>query len=297
MFAIYPSLVPEVPAQHHARPREERPMETLEVTDPDDSGLMTLMLNRPRQLNSLDGTMVRELDQALTEVANHADVRVLRIVGAGRGFMAGGDLRWFAGMFADCPDPEQRRQAVTDEIRTVHRTITAIDQLQVPVVAQVHGACAGFGLSLALACDLVICARDAKITLAYTGIGTSPDGGSTYQLNRLIGRQRASALALLNERIDGETAQSWGLFARAVDREQLEPETLRICQQLADGPLQALAATRKLLRSGPRGLEDVLEAEAICFGNCAAGEEFPEGVRAFIEKRPADYRSVTGGAS
>jgi len=85
-------------------------METLELTDPDESGLMTLMLNRPGQLNSLDGTMVRELDQALTEVANHADVRVLRIVGAGRGFMAGGDLRWFAGMFADCPDPEQRRR-------------------------------------------------------------------------------------------------------------------------------------------------------------------------------------------
>ncbi|MDE0959525.1 MAG: enoyl-CoA hydratase-related protein [Planctomycetota bacterium] len=272
-------------------------METLELRGPDASGLATLTLNRPGQLNSLDGTMVEELEAALTEVAANREIRVLRLMGAGRGFMAGGDLRWFAGMFGRCSDPDQRRELVAEEIRSVHRTITAIDRLAVPVVAQVHGACAGFGLSLALACDLVICARDSKITLAYTGIGTSPDGGSTYQLNRLIGRQRAMQMALLNERIDGDTACSWGLFARAVDRDLLEEETLRVCMQLADGPLQALVRTRKLLRDDSGTLEQVLEAEAISFAECAAGEEFPEGVQAFIDKRPADYRSATGGAS
>jgi len=258
---------------------------------------MTLTLNRPAQLNSLDGTMVAELDEALAEVAEQSQARVLCVKGSGRGFMAGGDLRWFAGMFASCTDPQQRREVVAQEIRTVHRTITAIDALSIPVVAQVHGACAGFGLSLALACDLVICARNSKITLAYTGIGTSPDGGSTYQLGRLIGRQRAMRLALLNERIDGQTACDWGLFAVAVAADQLESEVLKTCQQLADGPLQALVRTRRLLRSGPQELQQVLEAEAISFGDCAAGGEFSEGVQAFIDKRPADFRSATGGKS
>lgn len=272
-------------------------LETLELEGPDEEGLMTLVLNRPGQLNSLDGTMVRELDQVLAQVAADPDVRVLRIRGAGRGFMAGGDLRWFAGIFADCPDPEPRRVAVTDEIRTVHRTITAIDALEVPVVAQVHGACAGFGLSLALACDLVICSTTAKITLAYSGIGTSPDGGSTYQLPRLIGRQRAMALALLNQRIDGATAESWGLFSKAVEADQLEQQTMEICRQLANGPREALARTRRLLRAGPATLQQTLEAEAVSFGDCSAGSEFPEGVMAFQDKRPADFRSTTGGAS
>ena len=154
-------------------------------------------------------------------------------------------------------DAEQRRKAVTEQIRTVHRTITAIDALSVPVVAQVHGACAGFGLSLALACDLVICSTTAKITLAYSGIGTSPDGGSTYQLTRLVGRQRAMAMALLNERIDGATAESWGLFSKAVEADQLEQQTVEICRQLASGPHEALARTRRLLRAAPRSLEEV----------------------------------------
>ncbi|HIC21835.1 MAG TPA: enoyl-CoA hydratase [Planctomycetes bacterium] len=272
-------------------------METLELEGPDEDQMMTLVLNRPGQLNSLDGTMVRELDEALATVAADPTVRVLRIRGAGRGFMAGGDLRWFAGMFADHPDSEQRRKAVTEQIRTVHRTITSIDALSVPVVAQVHGACAGFGLSLALACDLVICSTTAKITLAYSGIGTSPDGGSTYQLTRLVGRQRAMAMALLNERIDGATAESWGLFSKAVEADQLEQQTVEICRQLASGPHEALARTRRLLRAAPRSLEETLEAEAISFGDCAAGNEFPEGVTAFNDKRPADFRSMTGGES
>ncbi|MGE4632475.1 MAG: enoyl-CoA hydratase-related protein [Planctomycetota bacterium] len=272
-------------------------METLELERPDEEGLMTLVLNRPAQLNSLDGTMVRELEEALASIAADDAVRVLRIRGAGRGFMAGGDLRWFAGMFADHPDPEQRRIAVTEEIRAVHRTIKAIDALSVPVVAQVHGACAGFGLSLALACDLVVCSTTAKITLAYSGIGTSPDGGSTYQLTRLVGRQRAMVLALLNERIDGATAELWGLFSKAVEADQLEQQTVEICRQLANGPHEALARTRRLLRAAPRSLEETLEAEAISFGDCAAGNEFPEGVVAFNDKRPADFRSMTGGES
>lgn len=271
--------------------------ETLQLEGPDEEGLTTLTLNRPAQLNSLDGAMVQELDAALNQIGSDRAVRVLRIVGSGRGFMAGGDLHWFASIFNNNPDAEIRRSAVTDEIRTVHRTITAIDNLQVPVVAQVHGACAGFGLSLALACDLVICSTTSKITLAYSGIGTSPDGGSTYQLPRLVGRQRAMALALLNQRIDGATAESWGLFYRAVETAQLEAETLAICRQLAAGPGQALARTRRLLRAGPVTLEQALEAEAVSFGDCSAGREFPEGVMAFQEKRPADFRSTTGGTS
>ena len=104
-------------------------METLQWEGPDASGLATLTLQRPGHLNSLDGTMVEELEAVLTEVAENRAIRVLRLTGAGRGFMAGGDLRWFAGMFASCTDPDQRREVVAEEIRSVVRRVEAIDAL------------------------------------------------------------------------------------------------------------------------------------------------------------------------
>ncbi|NCF56062.1 MAG: enoyl-CoA hydratase [Planctomycetia bacterium] len=269
-------------------------VEVLRREGVDEKGIETLILDRPETINSLNGTMVSELAIVLREISEDSSVRVLRIKGQGRGFMAGGDLRWFAGMFEAEPDPQRRQEVVLEEIRKVHESIQLIDAMEFPVVAQVHGACAGFGLSLATACDLVMCASDCKVTLAYSGIGTSPDGGSTFQLLRRVGRQRAMQLALLNERINGETAVDWGLFSRAVPTEELEAATRQWCEQLADGPAKALARTRRLLRSPQYDLAEALEAEARSFSECAGGHEFPEGVRAFLEKRRPDYRASMG---
>lgn len=270
-------------------------METLQRTGVDEHGVETLILDRPETINSLNGDMVAELSTALTAIGEDPQVRVLRIKGQGRGFMAGGDLRWFAGMFEAETDPVKRRAVVLEEIRKVHDSILAIDRMEIPVIAQVHGACAGFGLSLAMACDLVVCADDCKVTLAYSGIGTSPDGGSTYQLVRRVGRQRAMQMALLNERLSGKQAEEWGLFARAVPTEELEAATLKWCHGLAAGPAGALAKTRRLIRSPEYDLEAALEEEARNFSECAGGEEFPEGVQAFLEKRRPDYPRRSGG--
>ena len=269
--------------------------ETLKRTGVDEFGVETLILDRAKTINSLNGEMVAELSAALTEIGADPQVRVLRIMGQGRGFMAGGDLRWFAGMFAAETDPQKRRQVVLEEIRKVHESILAIDRMEIPVIAQVHGACAGFGLSLAMACDLVICAADSKVTLAYSGIGTSPDGGSTFQLVRRVGRQRAMQMALLNELISGEKAVEWGLFAQSVTVEELEETVLKVCHGLATGPAGALAKTRRLIRTPEYDLEAALEAEAQSFSECAGGDEFPEGVQAFLEKRRPDYPRRVGG--
>ena len=270
-------------------------METLQRSGIDDHGVETLILDRPETINSLNGDMVAELSTVLGAIGADPQVRVLRIKGQGRGFMAGGDLRWFAGMFEAEADPEKRRQVVLEEIRKVHESIFAIDRMEIPVVAQVHGACAGFGLSLAMACDLVVCADDSKVTLAYSGIGTSPDGGSTYQLVRRVGRQRAMQMALLNDRISGKQAEEWGLFARAVPAEELESATMQWCHGLAIGPAGALARTRRLIRSPEYDLAAALEEEARNFSECAGGEEFPEGVKAFLEKRRPEYPKRVGG--
>ena len=116
-------------------------METLQRTGIDEQGVETLILDRPETINSLNGDMVAELSTALTAIGEDPQVRVLRIKGQGRGFMAGGDLRWFAGMFEAETDPVKRREVVLEEIRKVHDSILAIDRMEIPVIAQVHGAC------------------------------------------------------------------------------------------------------------------------------------------------------------
>ncbi len=159
-----------------------------------------------------------------------------------------------------------------------------------PIVASLRGAAAGFGLSLALAADLAIAAQDAYFTLAYCRIGTSPDGGSTYHLPRLVGLRKALEIALLGERFDAATARELGIVNWVVPGAALESETAKVARRLAEGPGHALAQTKKLLdASFERTLEAQLAAEAETFAGCAASADFAEGVSAFVGKRAARF--------
>ena len=178
----------------------------------------------------------------------------------------------------------------SDVTHDLHDGIMAIRRMPKPVVASVHGAAAGAGFSLAMACDLVIAAEDAVFTLAYSVIGASPDGSSTYSLPRLIGYHRAMELMLLSDRFGVERAQELGLVNFSVAEDELESETRKLSQRLASGPTFAYGKAKALLgKSLERGIGDQLDAESQHIMECSRTTDFAEGITAFLEKRKPTF--------
>ena len=159
-----------------------------------------------------------------------------------------------------------------------------------PVIASVHGAVAGFGLSLMGACDLAIAADDAYFTSAYRHIGVTPDGGSTWTLPRLVGVKKAMEIVLLGERFDAREAMSIGLVNRVVPAAELAAATLTMARSLASGPALAMANGKRLVnQSMQRSFSAQLSDEAASFSACASRDDFAEGIRAFMDKRPPKF--------
>jgi 2-(1,2-epoxy-1,2-dihydrophenyl)acetyl-CoA isomerase len=252
-------------------------------------GVGTLTLDRPGFLNALDADMGHGLAGAVEALVEDPAVACLVVRGAGDHFMAGGDVKHFHGLLE--LEPGARREAVGEMIVAVHQAIRCIQSSPKPVLASVRGACAGFGVSLMAACDLALAADDAVFSLAYVRIGTSPDGGSTWFLPRAVGAKRAMELALLGDRFTAVEAHGYGLVNRVVPVVDLEAETARLAGRLAQGPAETLARTKRLVAGSlEASLEAQLTAEQACFLAAVDGPEFEEGVRAFVEKRPARFR-------
>ncbi len=256
----------------------------LEVSE----GVATVTLNRPEVLNALSDDMIAALVEVMTRVEADPAVRCVVLRGAGDHFMAGGDVKGFHGRLAETP--AERGAHFRAKIHKLHPAIVAMRRMPKPVVASLHGAAAGFGLSLALATDLAIAAEDAYFTLAYCLIGTSPDGGSSYHLPRIVGLRKAMEIALLGERFNAETAQRLGLVNWVVPSDDLEAETAKLVARLARGPGHALGETKALLNASlDNALEAQLALEVESFASCAATQDFAEGVTAFVEKRSAQF--------
>jgi len=244
----------------------------------------TLTLNRPDALNALDPAMMDALVQGTAALAADASVRCVVVRGAGKHFMAGGDIRHFASQL-DLPAQERQRE-FAQMIGRLHAAIEAFHRMPQPVIASVHGAVAGFGLSLLCACDLGIAAQDAYFTAAYRSLGLTPDGGLSYALPRLVGTRKAMEILLLGERFSADEALRLGLVNRIVPGADLERETAAMAAALAAGPPLATRNGKRLLRQSlSQPLSVQLDAEATSFGACAASADFVEGVRAFLEKR------------
>ena len=253
-------------------------------------GVCTITLSRPQSLNAIDGDMATAL-QAVTEAAAaEAAVRCVVIRGAGDHFMAGGDIAAFGARLAEIPGSDDRRAHFEAFVHRVHPSVHAIRGMPKPVIAAVHGAVAGFGMSLMSACDLAVASETAFFTLAYCHIGVSPDGSSTYTLPRIVGLKRSFEMAYLGERFGAEEAKAMGLVNRVVAEGEFETATAGLARCLAAGPTRAYANAKALLNASfRRSLDDQLAAEAAAFADCAAGEDFAEGISAFLDKRTPSF--------
>ena len=251
---------------------------TLELAIED--GLAEIVLNRPSALNAINVEMAEALIVAFETIDRDRTVKVVVLRGAGRAFMAGGDLKDFYSAGKEAP------AAVKRLIVPLHRMIRDLRALRAPVIAAVHGAVAGGGLALMLACDFAVASADAVFTPAYLKIATNPDGGTTWSVTRLLGERKALEWLMLGDSISAAQAHALGLVNRVVDRDALDGEVRALAARIAAGPAQAQTSLKRLIwQAAHRSLDDQLDAEAAGFVALAATADFREGVAAFIERR------------
>ena len=250
----------------------------------DHRSWVEITLNRPDRLNSFTEEMYEALHAAI-DAADADGKRALLLTGAGRGFSAGQDLsRRDPDRLSETPDLSRSLQ------KHLNPLVLRLRGIAVPVVCAVNGVAAGGGMSLALACDIVLAAHSARFVQSFAKVGLVPDGGSTFMLPRRIGEARAKALAMTAEPISAETAADWGLIWRALPDEDLMREARDLTASLAKGPTVGLAKTKTALQaSAHNSLEDQLALEAESQKACGETADYAEGVRAFLERRPPRF--------
>ncbi len=252
-------------------------------------GIATLIMNRPESRNALSIEMRQALFDAVTDIESDDSVRCVIVKGAGDHFMAGGDVISFAEIAKQ--DPDERRKMFEARIHGLHPTMMTMRRMQKPIIASVQGAAAGFGLSFAMACDLVIASDDAFFTLAYINIATTPDGSGTYSLPRMVGLKKAMEIAMLGDRFDAEEAHRIGLVNRIVPKAELEEQTAKLARRLANGPTVAIGRTKQMMHASlTNSMEEQLHSEAENFAACSATNDWAEGVTAFAEKRKPEFK-------
>ena len=244
-------------------------------------GVARLTLNRPDKLNSFNVAMHEEVREALALVAADRSVRALVLTGAGRGFCAGQDLSdRSVAPGAAAPDLGESIEKYYGPL------VLALRRLPIPVICAVNGVAAGAGANIPLACDIVLAARSASFVEAFCKLGLIPDTGGTYFLPRLLGSARATALAMLGDKLSAEQAAAWGLICKCVDDDQLAAETDALARHFAQAPTLGLARTKQALQaSGLNSLETQLDLERDFMRELGRSADYREGVAAFTEKR------------
>lgn len=250
-------------------------------------GYRVVTLNRPDRLNALDRATHEVLMAALLDAEADPSCRALILTGAGRGFCAGADL---SGRNQAPAADEPKRNAGNSIEETWNPLARKLHTLRMPVVAAVNGIAAGAGSSIALGCDIAIAARSAYFLQAFTRIGLVPDCGGTHFLPNLVGPARARGMVMLAEPLPAEKAHEWGLIWNVVDDDKLMEEAHRIATRLSQLPTQALLLSRQAMAAAVHNsLNAQLDLERDFQAMASRTADHAEGVRAFLEKRPAAF--------
>ncbi|UTD26673.1 enoyl-CoA hydratase [Bradyrhizobium sp. WD16] len=250
-----------------------------------DRGLLTITMNRPDRRNALNPEMTRALVEAARRAAEDGEVRAVLLRGAGGTFCVGGDVKVMAAGGA----PLSLEAKVT-QLRRAMEVSRILHVMQKPVIAQIDGAAAGAGLSMALACDLRIASASAKITTAFAKVGYSGDYGGTYFLTRMLGSAKARELYLLSPVLTAEEALALGMVTRVVPDAEIDRAAHELALSLAQGPSVTLGYIKKNINNAETlPLEACFDAEALHHSRCSETEDHKEAAKAFVEKRAAVF--------
>ncbi len=247
------------------------------------SSVRTITLNRPEVFNSFNREMGKEFQQALDDASADPSVRCVVITGAGRAFCAGQDLKEVTA--PDAPD----FTVIVEE--TYNQSVRRIRSMEKPVIGALNGVAAGAGANIALACDLVVAKESASLIQAFSKIGLIPDSGGTWFLPRLVGMQRAAALAFFGDKLPAKEAVELGLIYRAIDDEAFNEELEKLGDRLAALPTRGIGLTKKAFNaSWNHPLTEHLTFERDLQMEASQTDDYQEGVAAFLEKRSPQFK-------
>lgn len=248
-------------------------------------GVAHITLNRPEAVNSINLDMARDLMHAVLCCDEDPTIRAVVITGTGSIFCAGGDLKTFTGQGKHLP------YYIKEVTTYLHAAVSRLTRMDPPVVAAVNGFAVGAGMSLALACDIVVAAQSARFNVAYTRIGLTPDGSLSYFLSRTVGLKRALELTLTNRMLSAQEALDLGIVTQVVPDGELLEQAKAFATRLAAGAPKALGASKRLLHGGwTETLETQMEHESQTIAGIAHTSDVHEGIAAFLEKRSPKFK-------
>ncbi len=257
-------------------------MESQNVLIEIDDGIGVVTVNRPQLRNALSSETVEALESALREVEANADVKVVVITGAGKAFVAGADIKEMSTMDTAAARAFSQRG---------HRLITLMEQMKKPIIAAVNGYALGGGLELALACDFIYAAEEARLGLPEVTLGVIPGFGGTQNLPRLIGPSRSKELIFTGRQLTAQQAREWGLVNEVVPADELMTRVMELAQNIARNGTLAISTAKEAVVSGLNVTkENGLRLEGALFGLLFDSEDQKEGMHALLEKRPAAFK-------